>query len=79
MAKKEMKITEEELTKLQEVVLAMNEIKNALGAAEIEKANLLSNYESAQDELNKSRESLKEKYGDINVNLSTGEYEEIEG
>ena len=79
MAKKEMKITEEELTKLQEVVLAMNEIKNALGAAEIEKANLLSNYESAQDELDKSRESLKEKYGDINVNLSTGEYEEIEG
>ena len=72
MAKKEMKITEEELTRLQSLVKLMTDIKTALGAAEIEKANLLSNYESAQDELDKSRESLKEKYGDINVNLSTG-------
>jgi ribosomal protein L1 len=79
MTKKEMKITEEELQKLQSLVKLMTDIKTALGSAEIEKANLLSNYETVQDELDKARESLKEIYGDINVNLSTGEYEEIEG
>lgn len=77
MAKKKMKINESELATLQEVVKLMTDIKTSIGGLELEKTNLLLQYEAVNKELDKSREVLKESYGDINVNLSTGEYEVI--
>jgi hypothetical protein len=76
MAKKK-KINESELATLQEVVKLMTDIKTSIGGLELEKTNLLLQYEAVNKELDKSREALKESYGDINVNLSTGEYEVI--
>ena len=76
MAKKK-KINESELTALQEVVKLMTDIKTAIGSLELEKTNLVLQYEGVNKELDKTRDALKESYGDINVNLSTGEYEVI--
>ena len=76
MAKKK-KINESELAALQEVVKLMTDIKTAIGGLELEKTNLLLQYEAVNKELDKTRDALKESYGDINVNLSTGEYEVI--
>lgn len=76
MAKKK-KINESELAALQEVVKLMTDIKTAIGSLELEKTNLLLQYEAVNKELDKTRDALKESYGDINVNLSTGEYEVI--
>ena len=71
------KINESELTSLQEIVKIMTDIKTAIGSLELEKTNLLLQYEAVNKKLDESREALKESYGDINVNLSTGEYEVI--
>jgi hypothetical protein len=71
------KINESELTSLQEIVKLMTDIKTAIGSLELEKTNLLLQYEAVNKRLDESREALKESYGDINVNLSTGEYEVI--
>lgn len=71
------KINESELTSLQETVKLMTDIKTAIGSLELEKTNLLLQYEAVNKRLDESREALKESYGDINVNLSTGEYEVI--
>lgn len=76
MAKKK-KIKESELAALQEVVKLMTDIKTAIGSLELEKTNLVLQYEAVNKELDKTRDALKESYGDINVNLSTGEYEVI--
>lgn len=76
MAKKK-KINESELAALQEVVKLMTDIKTAIGSLELEKTNLVLQYEAVNKELDKTRDALKESYGDINVNLSTGEYEVI--
>lgn len=76
MAKKK-KINESELAALQEVVKLMTDIKTTIGSLELEKTNLLLQYEAVNKELDKTRDALKESYGDINVNLSTGEYEVI--
>lgn len=76
MAKKK-KINESELAALQEVVKLMTDIKTTIGSLELEKTNLVLQYEAVNKELDKTRDALKESYGDINVNLSTGEYEVI--
>lgn len=76
MAKKK-KVTKKELEQLQELVKYIREIEAKIGSLEIEKANYIASHEVIQKELNETRSQLKEKYGDINVNLSTGEYEDI--
>lgn len=76
MAKKK-KVTKKELEQLQELVKYIREIENKIGSLEIEKTNYIVQHDVVQKELNETRSQLKEKYGDINVNLSTGEYEEI--
>jgi phage regulator Rha-like protein len=76
MAKKK-KISEEQLSTLQQLVKAINETKNTIGSIELEKVKLVSQFDQLEEELNKQRSTLKETYGDINVDLTTGEYEEI--
>lgn len=76
MAKKN-KVAKKELEQLQELVRYIREIENKIGSLEIEKTNYIVQHDVVQKELNEARTQLKEKYGDINVNLSTGEYEEI--
>jgi hypothetical protein len=74
---KKKKIQKAELEALQQLVASRNEIIKTLGELEIKKIQVASNFEAVENSLNDRRAALEEKYGHINVNLSTGEYEEI--
>lgn len=71
------KIEKKELEAIQQLITSMNGIKEEIGRLELEKWAVASRYENVLESLNERRSALEEKYGQINVNLSTGEYEEI--
>lgn len=68
------KITEEELTSIQELIQLMRRGESAVGGLEIQKSNLLKEIAEVQAKLDEERNALEEKYGQIEVNLETGEY-----
>ena len=72
------KITEEELEQLKDQESKKSAILHDLGVLETQKHNLLHAYAIIQDEQNKSKVALEDKYGKINVDLSDGSYETIE-
>ena len=67
------KVTEEELSKLQELVSAINEGQATIGGLEMQKASIMGAVAATREELNKVQAELKETYGDVNINLSSGE------
>ena len=67
------KVTEEELSKLQELVSAINEGQATIGGLEMQKASIMGAVAATREELNKMQAELKETYGDVNINLSSGE------
>jgi hypothetical protein len=71
------KITKEQLEKLQESQKKYAAIKHDLGQLEVQKHGLLHLWASIQEEENKFKKELEEKYGKININLEDGSYEEI--
>lgn len=71
-------LEEKELEGIQEVVAALEKIQTAVGTLELQKQDYITKYNDLKDVLETRRSELKEKYGDINVNLSTGEYTKIE-
>jgi hypothetical protein len=72
------KITEEELEQLKDQESKKSAILHDLGVLETQKHSLLHAYAVIQDEQNKSKVALEDKYGKINVDLSDGSYETIE-
>jgi hypothetical protein len=72
------KITEEELEQLKDQESKKSAILHDLGVLETQKHSLLHVYAVIQDEQNKSKVALEDKYGKINVDLSDGSYETIE-
>jgi len=72
------KITEEELEQLKDQESKKSAILHDLGVLETQKHSLLHVYAAIQEEQNKSKVELEEKYGKINVDLSDGSYETIE-
>mgnify|MGYP003125404688 FL=1 len=71
------KITQEELETLKEQEKKFAGIKHDIGTLEVQKHNLLHMFAISQEESNKSKKELEEKYGKININLEDGSYEEI--
>ena len=71
------KIEKKELKAIQELVLSIDTIKKEIGRMELEKIAAFEKYQDMNKSLEERADALKEKYGDINVDLSTGEYEEI--
>lgn len=69
------KITKEELEILQDISNKMNGIQMELGRNELIKSELVAAFTNANKELSELRTGLNSKYGDINVNLQTGDYE----
>lgn len=69
-------ITNEELKNLQSLVSKYNENQMLLGKIEIDKASILTVVFKTKAELEKLQLELKEKYGDIVVNLDNGEFKE---
>ena len=71
------KIKKEELESLQESQKKFAAIKHDLGQLEVQKHGLLHLWAGIQEEENKFKKELEEKYGKININLEDGSYEEI--
>lgn len=68
------RITQEELTKIQELTSEFNKSKMAIGDVEIQKQNIFNNIEVLKKEFALHEELLIEKYGeDSIVNIQTGE------
>lgn len=72
------KITKEELELLQGISNKMNGIQMELGKNELIKSELVAAFTSTSKELGELRTGLNSKYGDININLQTGDFEVIE-
>ena len=69
------KLTEEELKSLQESIGKLNEFKMALADATTQKHMLQVEVLKHSETLSGIQRGLESKYGNIEVNLETGEYE----
>jgi len=68
------KVTEEELKKIQELNADFTKSKNALGDLELQKQNVFQHIDMLRKEFAFNEKSLIEKYGeDAVINIQTGE------
>ena len=71
-------ITEEQLEQILSTQEILNKIVAELGSIEVQKHSLLHEFAGTSDEMKSIKASLEEEYGPVNIDLSTGEYSEIE-
>jgi predicted nuclease with TOPRIM domain len=69
-------IEKEELTKLQTLVGNYNALQMKVGELEVNKADLLGNVFNIKNELGKFQDELKDKYGDIIIDIQSGEFKD---
>ena len=74
------KISDEQLTELQQVVSAINKLQFDIGTMEVQKHNALHAIFQGNDKLNEMQGKLAEQYGtnDINIQDGTVNYKEDE-
>ncbi len=72
------KLTEEELKELQEAVNAMNNLQLQIGGVEAQKHELLHSMETAKSTLAEVQKKLEDVYGQVSVDISTGDIKENE-
>ena len=79
MSKKEevKKIEEQELTTVKEQQGKIQQVVMDLGSLELRKSEILGAYSTFAKELDVTKKELEEKYGQVNINLQDGSYEEI--
>ena len=66
------KITEEELSKLQELVKSFNQHQAKIGELELEKHRVLHSVDTIQKSIVDLQADLKEAYGDCTIDISDG-------
>ena len=69
-----MKIEKEELDKIVEQQVELNNLLKRIGFIETEKDGLLKAYIEVLGDSNTSKKELEDKYGAINIDLSDGSY-----
>ena len=69
-------IDNDELSKLRELVGNYNQLQMKLGEFEVQKAGLLNAIFGIKGDLEKFQEELKDKYGDIIIDIQTGEFKD---
>jgi len=67
------KISNEHLSKMQEIINNLNRGQMEIGSLETRKHGLLNHVASFQNDLASMQESLKKEYGTDNINIHTGE------
>lgn len=77
MAKKK-KLTKAELENVQKAVNAVRNITTRIGDLEIAKSTMLGEYQKAQLQLAEERKVLQDKYGNVSIDVESGEYEVVE-
>mgnify|MGYP001626691017 FL=1 len=70
-------ITEEQLKTLQEQQGKLNEMLRTVGVLEVQKENILQDVSSLSKEIEATKKELEEEYGQVNINLQDGTYEDI--
>jgi hypothetical protein len=70
-------ITEEQLKLLQEQQGKLNEMLRTIGVLETQKLNVSKEIEALSKEIDSTKKELEEEYGQININLQDGSYEDI--
>jgi hypothetical protein len=71
------KINKAELEAIKDLIATRTEIIKVLGELELKKLEVASKFSEVEESLMERKDSLEQKYGHININLSTGEYEEV--
>ena len=74
---KEQKITKKELEKVKEQQGRIQTVIFDLGSLEAKKFEISVALKEYNDALNETKKELEEKYGQVNINLKDGTYEEI--
>ena len=72
------KITKEELEKVNELAGNANNLAMQLGSLDIQKNILIEQFKSNNLLIEKQKEELQEKYGDITIDLKDGSIKEVE-
>jgi len=72
------KIKEEQLKQIVESQKELNQIVNQIGSLEANKHSLLHKLAGVNEDIEKLKVELEKEYGQINIDLSTGEYTIIE-
>lgn len=67
------KITDEQLSNLQDVLKEKEQVIISIGNIEVKKHSLLHNLSNTEEKINKMSHTLKEEYGDVDININTGE------
>jgi hypothetical protein len=78
MSEKELKITEEQLQKVQAQVKVRGQLISDIGAVEAQKHDLLHALNNVMQKTKETADELEKEYGKININLEDGTYEVIE-
>jgi len=74
---KEQKITEKELKTITEQQGKIQAVIFDLGSLEAKKFEISGALKEHNDALNETKKELEDKYGQVNINLKDGTYEEI--
>tara|TARA_R100000005_G_scaffold93749_1_gene69931 strand:+ start:242 stop:502 length:261 start_codon:yes stop_codon:yes gene_type:complete len=72
------KISEEHLKKIQEQQTKLNQILNQVGYLEAQKHGLLHEFGEVNKSVEDFKSVLETEYGQVNINVETGEYTVIE-
>ena len=72
------KIKEEQLKQVVDLQKELNQIVNQIGSLEANKHSLLHKLAGVNEDIEKLKAELEKEYGQINIDLSTGEYTIIE-
>ena len=74
---KDLKITDKELETIKEQQQKIQTVVYDLGALEAKEFEISGALKDFNDALNETKKELEEKYGQVNINLQDGSYEEI--
>ena len=77
MSEKKLKITEEQLKKVQAQVKVRTQLIADIGAVEAQKHELLHALNNVMQKTKETADELEKEYGKININLEDGTYEVI--
>jgi len=77
MSEKVNKIEDQELKTVKEQTGKLQQCVMDLGSLEVRKTEIMQAYAEFLKELDVTKKELEEKYGQVNINLQDGSYEEI--
>ena len=72
------KVTDKQLETLQSLVNAINEGQATIGGVEMQKQGIIAGVDGLIKQLKETQAALEEEYGNVTVNLTTGEITEAE-